>query len=102
MGTVDRQYDVIAQEQLARLRENPNVYVECLIKFNSVRNLMHFLYVEAVTSKRIQPLEIRPEEDRRYYWEQAKADAAGRLTRENLIRLSKIFFFIDHLLTRNK
>lgn len=102
MEKQERDYTRIAREQLATLRKNPNVYVEGLIKFGSTRNIMHLLYADAVTAKEIPALEGRPEDIRRYYWDQAKADAAGRLTRENLIRLSKVYYFLDHLLTMEK
>lgn len=98
MSIAKQMTDKIADEQLAICLKDPNAYIECLVKFGSIRGLLSLIYVEYVTQKKITPLEALPEKNRRKIWKQAQADGAGRLTKENLIQLSKILYLIDFLL----
>ena len=98
MSATETKYSQIAEDQLATCLKDPNSYIECLVKFGSIRGLMHLIYTEFGVMKKITPLEALPEKNRREIWVQAQKDGAGRLTKENLIQLSKCLYLIDFLL----
>ena len=98
MSAAEKTYSKIADEQLAACLKSPDEYIECLVKFGSIRGLVHFIYTEFVTKKIITPIDILPEKNRREIWTQAKKDANGRLTRENLIVFSKCLYLLNFLL----
>lgn len=80
---------------------DPNTFIECLVKFSSVRGEVLIYYTDAVSRKEILSLYALPDEIKRHYWTEAKRESAGRLSLNPLKDLAKCLYFIDHLLVNS-
>src|SRR5579859_5078517 len=87
-----------SREVAESCRRDPNTFVECMVKYGSVRGEMCLLYSEAVARREIQSFYIQPDEIKRHYWRQSQLEARGRLTIEPLKDLSRALYYLDHLL----
>lgn len=89
----------IEREQIQSCVENPDFYVECLVKMGGKRGLMLSLYYDAISARRIKPLEVQPLEIKTHFWTEAKREAAGWLMLHPLKDLARILFYLDYLLS---
>jgi hypothetical protein len=98
MTNITQGFVELGYKQAACCRENPEVYLESMIKFPSQRAVMFQVYNSLRQSGKIKAVELLPESERREIWEEAKKLANGRLPKEKLIPLSKILYALNYLL----
>lgn len=89
-----------AREMAESCVRDPNVFVESLVKFGSVRGELSMLYAEAVGRKEIHSFYIQPDEIKRHYWREAQKEAKGRMTLEPLKELARALYYLDYLLSK--
>lgn len=88
----------IGKEQADIFKDNNIVYVECLVKFTSVRHLLCTLYVHLVGINKIFPIEnISQEykEDLKSFTREINKD---RLQSTDAIELAKSLYVLNYLL----
>lgn len=83
--------------------KNPDVFVSCLVKFDSIRNTMHTVYLHMVALNVVEPLENLDYNIRVEIWNQTKDFAKGSdMDRETMIRLSKALYALEYFLNEKQ
>lgn len=78
--------------------ENDNgAYIEMIVKFSSIRQMLTWVYVCLVADKKIIPIEKWDQDLKQSIWNDAKEFAAGRLTNEQCISFSKCLYVLKLL-----
>lgn len=88
----------LGQKQVDRFTENHETYLECIVKFKGIRDVMMMVYKSLLAAKKIQPLEEQPYEGKLHVWETAKEISNGRTDKEGTIQLSKVLYTIEYYL----
>src|SRR3954462_13386225 len=78
--------------------KDPDMFVGLMVSASSHRNIMIQIYSVHVRQKELTMMELQADEVKRHYWGQAKKLANGRLVTENLKKLAKALYLLDHLL----
>jgi hypothetical protein len=83
----------------AGLFENNNqVYIDCLVKFESPRHILTLAYSALVASKQIKSIESLPIEEKNKLWALTKEFAAGKLEKNKTLELSKALYTLEFYL----
>lgn len=88
----------IGKQQAAMCNNNSVVYINCLVKFSTMRHLMTSIYNALVHTKFVSKIEDLPLEEKTTLWEQTKAFANNTLNLPETIKLSKCLYAIEYLL----
>lgn len=76
----------------------PIVFIECLVKLRSLRDLHYECYKALVNEKILIPVELMPTEMKTALWEEAKGYAKGRLDQKSGIRFLKAMVALNHFI----
>lgn len=74
----------------------PAVYIDCLVKSTSQRNLLYEAYKALVAEKLIPAVETLPAEQKQKLWDEAKHYAGGRLDQQSGIRFLKALIALNY------
>lgn len=90
----------IARFQMDLFYRTGPVYIECLIKFASLRSLFIHVYNSLVFQKMITAVEQLSEQEKQELREQTIAYARGRLTKQGNGELAKVLWCIENLMDK--
>jgi hypothetical protein len=95
-------FDRLAAQQVESFYKNEPVYIECLVKFKSLRKIMLGIYNSQVSLNKILPIEKLNEGDKMELWEQTKTYSNNRLNKNEIIELAKTVWCLSNLLDEKK
>ena len=98
MTPITSGYITLGYKQAAICAENPEVYINCLVKFGSQRSVLMTVYGVLVQEGRLPRIEDLPEEKKRYWWTEARRDAGGLLPKDKLTLFAKCLYCLDYLI----
>jgi hypothetical protein len=90
----------LGRKQVDCFTNDHETYLECIVKYTGIRDVMMMVYRMLLSSKMIQPLEDQHYEGKLHVWETAKEIAAGRMDKEGQIQLSKVLYTIEYYLNK--
>lgn len=88
----------LGRSQVDRFTNDHEVYLECIVKYKGIRDVMMLVYKSLLATNKIQKLEDQPYEGKLHVWETAKEIAKDRMDKEGVIQLSKILYTIEYYL----
>lgn len=88
----------LGKKQVDRFTEDHETYLECIVKYKGIRDVMMMVYKILLATNKIQKLEDQPYEGKLHVWETAKEIAKDRMNKEGIIKLSKILYTIEYYL----
>lgn len=88
----------LGRKQVDLFHLNNQIYIDCLVKFNSPRHILTLCYNKFVRLKKIIPIEQLPEEEKNKLWGQTKWYCDGRMTKDGVIELAKALYILEYLL----
>jgi hypothetical protein len=90
----------LGRKQAQLFRDNPEIFLECLIEYPSQRSVLFAIYNSLRMRGEIKTMEALPENERREIWNTAKELAKGRLPVDKMILLSKVLYTLNWLLEK--
>jgi hypothetical protein len=98
MISLTSDFIALGYKQAETCRENPEVYLSCLVKFGSQRSVIMTAYNALVAAGRMVRIEDQDQERKIEYWQTAKALAADKLDPEKTKILARCLYCLDWLL----
>jgi hypothetical protein len=89
----------LGMKQAALFKNEPDLYLNCLVKYSGQRVILYSTYRMLVSSGRIKRIEDLPIDFKREIFEEAKRVANGRLPTDKLVMLSCILYCLEFLLS---
>lgn len=89
----------LGRKQSEIFEQNNQVYIDCLIKFDSMRHILITAYVSLIYAKKIIAIEHLPLEEKNQLWGLTKEFASGKLEKSKTIELSKALYTLEFYLT---
>jgi hypothetical protein len=90
----------LGRKQVDVFTQDHETYLECIVKYKGIRDIMMAVYKTLLSIKILQPLEEQPYEGKLHVWETAKEIAKDRMDKEGVIKLSKILYTIEYYLNK--
>lgn len=88
----------MGRKQAGLFENNNQVYIDCLVKFDSPRHILTLAYSALVASKQIKPIESLPIEEKNQLWGLTKEFAAGKMEKDKTLELSKALYTLEFYL----
>jgi hypothetical protein len=88
----------VGQKQAALFHQNNVVYIDCLVKYKTIRTLMVAVYNSLVFNKKIDRIENLLIEEKAALFESAKDFAKETLDTKQMINLCKSLYTLEYLL----
>lgn len=88
----------LCKKQSELFHKNNQVFIDCLVKFNSVRHTLTAAYESLVGYKKITPVEDIPLSDWDNLLSMTKYYADGRMDGKGLNELSKALYTLEYYL----
>lgn len=88
----------VGKQQAALCNNNSITYINCLVKFGTMRQLMTSVYFTLVHTNQVSKIENLPLEEKTALWAQTKEFAANTLSLSEMIKLSRCLYALEYLL----
>lgn len=96
MKSLNSTFIEMGRKQAELFHQNNQVYIDCLVKFDSPRHIMLLAYSVLVGSGKLVPVESLPLEDKNQLWILTKEFAAGRMEKTKSLELAKALYTLEH------
>jgi hypothetical protein len=98
MSLLDLRFEELGKKQSELFHLNNQVFIECLVKFKSVRHTLTYAYKSLIRLKKLSPIESLPLNEKTNLWEMTKEYAANRLEKDEMIELSQALLTLEYYL----
>lgn len=88
----------LGRKQASLFHQNNVTYIECLVKFDSMRHALNLAYGSLIGWKMLPEVKTLPHPEKVKLWEQTKEFAAGRMNAKDLKELSIALYTLEYYL----